>query len=163
MPRPRGPRSNMRERERSEYDQKVLDVRRTARVVSGGRRFGFRVSVVIGNRKGKVGFGVGKGLDVSSAIDKAVHQARKHILEVPITKTKSIPHEAYAKVGAAKVILKPAREGRGMTAGGPVRVVAELAGIKNITGKILSRTPNKLNNARAVMQALRMLKVRSSR
>lgn len=163
MARPRGQRSNTRGgRERSEYDQKVLDVRRTARVVSGGRRFTFRVSVVIGNKKGKVGLGMGKGTDVTSSIDKAVHQAKKHMFEIPLTQSRSIPHEVYAKVGAAKVILKPAREGRGMTAGGPVRVVAELAGIKNLTGKILSRTPNKLNNARAVIEALQMLRVRAS-
>src|SRR3989344_2633044 len=163
MARPRGQRSNARGgRERSEYDQKVLDVRRTARVVSGGRRFTFRVSVVIGNRKGKVGLGMGKGTDVTSSIDKAVHQAKKRMFEIPLTQSRSIPHEVYAKVGAAKVILKPAREGRGMIAGGPVRVVAEPAGIKNLTGKILSRTPNKLNNARAVVEALQMLKARAS-
>lgn len=163
MPRPRGPRNSGRgERERPDYDQKVLDVRRTARVVSGGRRFTFRVSVIIGNRNGRVGFGMGKGADVSSAVDKAVNQAKKQMFDVPLTKTRSIPHEVYAKAGAARVILKPAREGRGMTAGGPIRVVAELAGIKNVTGKILSRTPNKLNNARAVISALRMIRVHSS-
>jgi small subunit ribosomal protein S5 len=137
-----------------------LDVRRTARVVKGGRRFTFRVTVVIGNRNGKVGLGMGKGADVSSAVDKAVNQAKKQVFEIPLTKSKSIPHMVYAKAGAARVLLKPAREGRGMTAGGPIRVVSELAGIKNLTGKILSRTSNKLNNARAVMDALRELKVR---
>ena len=158
MARPRGQRSNNRERERPDFDQKVLDIRRTARVVKGGRRFTFRASVVIGNRNGRVGVGMGKGADVSSAIEKAVNQAKKHMCDIPLTKHKSIPHEVYAKTGASQVVLKPAREGRGMMAGGPVRVVADLAGIKNLTGKILSRTPNKLNNARAVIDALRMLK-----
>ena len=161
MARPRDRKAHVRERERPEYDQKVLDVRRTARVVSGGRRFSFRVSGVIGNRNGRVGLGVGKGSDVTSSIDKAVHQARKHMIDVPLTQSKSIPHAVYAKKGAAKVVLKPASHGRGMTAGGPVRIIAELAGIKNITGKILSRTPNKLNNARAVIEAFRTLRART--
>lgn len=144
-------------REKSEYDQKVLDVRRTARVVAGGRRFSFRATVIVGNRMGKVGMGLGKGPDVASAVDKAVFQAKKSIIVVPVTDQKTIPHETSAKYKAAKILLKPAREGRGLIAGGPVRVIADLAGIKNLTAKILGRTVNKVNNARAVMQALRKL------
>lgn len=150
-------RSNLPPREKSEFDQKVLDIRRTARVVSGGRRFSFRATVVIGNRNGKVGVGVGKGVDVASAVQKGTAQARKDIIALPLTKTKSIPHEVNAKFGAAKILLKPAAEGRGLIAGGPVRVVADLAGIRNLTAKIYGRTPNKLNNARAVIGALKQL------
>ena len=132
-------------------------MRRTARVVAGGRRFSFRATVVIGNRTGKVGVGLGKGLDVASAVDKAVAQAKKNIVVVPLNSKKTIPHEVSEKYKAAKIVLKPAREGRGLIAGGPVRVIADLAGIKNLTAKILGRTVNKLNNANAVMGALRKL------
>jgi len=145
-------------RERSEFDQKVLDVRRTARVVKGGRRFSFRVTVVVGDRKGRVGVGMGKGPDVSGAVEKASLAAKKRIISIPLTPAHTIPHEVEAKYGAAYVLLKPAREGRGLVAGGPIRVIADLAGIKSITAKILGRTPNKLNNARAVMEALKKLK-----
>ncbi len=145
-------------KERSEFDQNVLDIRRTARVVAGGRRFSFRATVIIGNRKGKVGLGVGKGQDVSEAVEKAVFQAKKSVLEIPLTDKKTIPHEIFGKLSAARVLLKPAKEGRGLVAGGAMRVVADLAGIKNITAKILGRTANKLNNARATMEALKKLK-----
>jgi len=155
--KPRERRDQRAPREKSEYDQKVLDLRRTARVVAGGRRFSFRATVVIGNRTGKVGVGLGKGLDVASAVDKAVAQAKKNIVVVPLNSKKTIPHEVSEKYKAAKIVLKPAREGRGLIAGGPVRVIADLAGIKNLTAKILGRTVNKLNNANAVMGALRKL------
>lgn len=145
-------------REKSEFDQKVLDIRRTARVVAGGRRFTFRATVVVGNHNGKVGVGVGKGVDVTQAVEKGVFHARKNIFEVPLTPERTIASEVRGKYSAALVILKPAREGRGLVAGGPVRVIADLAGIKNLTAKILSRTPNKLNNARATMEALETLK-----
>lgn len=145
-------------RERSEFDQTVLDIRRTARVVSGGRRFSFRAAVAIGNHNGKFGLGVGKGPDVSTAVEKAVNQARKAMTVIPLTAKKSIPHEVEAKFAAARVLLKPGREGHGLVAGGPIRILADLAGIKNLTGKILSRTPNKLNNARATIEALKKLK-----
>ncbi len=145
-------------RERSEFDQKVLDVRRTARVVKGGRRFSFRVAVVVGDRKGRVGVGMGKGADVSSAMQKAALAAKKRIVSVPLTAAHTISHEVEATYGAAWVILKPAREGRGLVVGGPIRVIADLAGIKSLTAKILGRTPNKLNNARATLEALKKLK-----
>lgn len=147
-------------REKSEFDQKVLDIRRTARVVAGGRRFSFRAAVVVGNRKGKVGLGVGKGSDVSTAIEKAVFQARKNILNISLTNTQTIARRVEGKLSAARVFLKPGREGGGLVAGGPIRVVAELAGIKNLTAKILGRTPNKLNNAKAAMEALKKLEPR---
>ncbi len=141
-------------REKSEYDQKVLDLRRTARVVAGGRRFSFRATVIVGNHMGKVGMGLGKGPDVASAVEKAVFQAKKNIIIVSLSDKKSISREVMAKYKAAKIILKPAREGRGLIAGGPIRVIANMAGIKNLTAKILGRTVNKVNNARATMQAL---------
>ncbi|OGZ96813.1 MAG: 30S ribosomal protein S5 [Candidatus Sungbacteria bacterium RIFCSPLOWO2_02_FULL_51_17] len=144
-------------KEKSEFDQKVLDIRRTARVVKGGRRFSFRATVVIGNRTGRVGVGVGKGPDVSSAVEKAVNQAKKNTIKVVISKHASIPHEVMAKTGSAVILLKPAPAGSGIIAGGPVRVVTDLAGIQNISAKILSRTTNKLNNARATIEALKKI------
>ena len=158
MARPRERRQPYEARERSEFDQKVLDIRRTARVVAGGRRFSFRATVVIGNRTGKVGLGVGKGADVSTAIEKAVNQAKKGVIFIDLGEKKTILHEVEAKFGAARVRLKSAGPGRGLVAGGPIRVIADLAGIKNLTGKILSRTANKLNNARATIEALKKLK-----
>ena len=157
--RPRERKSHSGEvRERSEYDQKILDLRRTARVVAGGRRFSFRATVVVGNRAGKVGVGMGKGPDVASAMEKGAFQAKKNIIVVPITDKKTIPHEVAAKFKAACVLLKPGREGKGLVAGGPIRVIAGLAGIKNLTSKILGRTTNKVNNAAATIEALRKLK-----
>ena len=158
MARPRERKSTPGFREKSEFDQKVLDIRRTARVVAGGRRFSFRATVVIGNRKGKVGLGVGKGPDVAGAVEKGSFQARKYFIDVPLTEEKSIPREVEGKMDAARVLLKPAKSGRGLVAGGPIRVIADLAGIKNLTAKILGRTVNKLNNARATMEALKKLK-----
>lgn len=154
MPRRDQRRSGGRERERSEYDRKLLDVRRVARVVQGGRRFSFRATVVIGNRRGKVGVGVAKGPDVSIAQEKAVARAKKAIVLVPITKDGSIAHEVRAKYAAARIILRPRPVGSGIMAGGSVRAVVELAGITNLSGKIVSRTPNKLTNAMATLQAL---------
>ncbi len=148
-------------RERSEFDQRVLDIRRTARVVAGGRRFSFRATVVIGNRDGKVGAGMGKGADVASAVEKAVFQAKKNLIFVPLTEARTITHEAEGRLGAAWVLLRPAREGRGLVAGGPVRAIADLAGIKNLTAKILGRTANKLNNAKATIEALKKLKIKN--
>lgn len=151
-------RPSSKPKEKKEYDQRVLDIRRVARVVAGGRRFSFRATVAIGNRKGTVGLGTAKGSDVTRAVEKAVHQARKRMVIVPLQKNGTISHEVYAKYGSAELIIKPAREGRGIIAGGPVRVLADLAGIKNLTAKILSRTPNKLNNAAAALKAFSMLK-----
>lgn len=156
-PRERKSRSEFT-REKSEFDQQVLDIRRTARVVAGGRRFSFRATVVLGNKNGKVGVGMGKGPDVATAVEKGVYQAKKHIVLVPITDKKTIPHSSFGKFSAARVLLKPAREGRGLVAGGAIRAIASLAGIKNITSKILGRTANKLNNAKATMEALKKLK-----
>lgn len=145
-------------KEKPEFEQKLLDVRRTARMVAGGRRFSFRAVVIIGNKKGKVGVGVAKGTDVSIAVDKAVKQAKKHLIEVSITEDGSISYKVEAKYSAARVMLKPAAKGRGLIAGGTVRAICNLAGVENITAKIIGRTNNKLNNAKATILALKKLK-----
>ena len=145
----------MPRREKSEYEQKLIDVRRIARVVKGGRRFRFRATMVIGNREGKVGAGVGKGNDVAIAVSKAVEQAKKHMINAPIV-NETIPYDILIKLGAAKVFLKPAPKGTGIIAGGPVRAVMELAGIKNIFSKIYG-TSNKTNNVRVAILALSKL------
>ncbi|MEK7134818.1 MAG: 30S ribosomal protein S5 [Patescibacteria group bacterium] len=144
-------------REKSDFEQKVLDIRRVTRVVAGGKRFRFRATVILGNRKGQVGVGVDKGADTSESIEKAARAAKKSLITIPI-KNNSIPHEVVGKFSSAKVLLKPAKEGHGIVAGGPVRVVVSLAGITNITSKILGTTTNKLNNARAAIEALKQLK-----
>lgn len=148
---------------RSDLDERTLDVRRTARVVAGGRRFSFRATVVVGDRNGRVGLGIGKGPNVADAVDKAVFQAKKSVIRIPLTESKTIPHETEAKFAAARVFLRPARQGRGLVAGGPVRVIADLAGIRDLTAKILGRTVNKLNNAKATIEALKKLKKQESR
>lgn len=139
-------------REKPEYDQKLLDLARVTRVVKGGRRFRFRATLVIGNRKGRVGVGVGKGSDVSDAINKAFENAKKNMINVTMRKN-TIPHELRYKLGSARIILKPATAGKGVIAGGAVRAVVDLAGIKDIVSKSLG-TANKLNVARAAVAAL---------
>lgn len=142
---------------KSEFDQQVLDIARVTRVTKGGKRFSFRASVVIGDGKNSVGLGVAKGRDVSQSIQKAVHQAKKQMIKIPV-KEHSIPHQVHAKFKSAEVILKPAAVGNGVKAGGPVRAVAKLAGIENVTAKLLSRTKNKINIAKAAIKALRQLR-----
>lgn len=147
-------------REKSEFDQKVLDIRRVTRVVAGGKRFRFRATVVLGDHKNRVGVGVDKGADTSESIEKAARAAKKNLIVVPI-KDGTIPYEVSGKFSSAKVILKPASEGRGIVAGGPVRSVVNMAGITNISSKILGTTTNKLNNARATIEALKKLRALS--
>lgn len=127
-----------------------------ARVVAGGRRFSFSVCVVVGDKKGKVGVGLGKAGDTALAIEKAVNAAKKHMIFVRRTETGSIPHETKAKYSSARVVLMPA-PGRGLVAGSSVRPVLDFAGITNVTTKLLSGTKNKLNNAQAAIKALSML------
>ena len=145
---------------RDEFESKLLDLARVTRVTAGGKRLRFRAVVIVGNKQGKVGVGVSKGLDVAQAVEKATRLAKKNLIAVPI-KGDTIPHEVYAKFGAAKVILKPQRKGRGLVAGGVVRVICTLAGIKNISSKVLGRTGNKLNNARATIDAFKKLKLKN--
>jgi small subunit ribosomal protein S5 len=150
-----GPRGG--DRVKSEYDQKILNIRRVTRVVSGGRRMSFAVSILIGDKKGSVGVGTGKAADTALAINKAVKSAKKHLLKVKMTKKMSIPHDVEAKYSSGRVMLMP-NYGRGIVAGSAVRDILVLAGIKDITSKIYSGSKNKLNIARAVIKALSQLK-----
>lgn len=145
------------ERPRSEFDQKTIDVRRVTRVTAGGKRFNISIVLAIGNRRGTVGVGTGKGLDTQLAIEKAARSAKRHIINVPVTKTMSIPHEVYAKYSSAIVKIMPAPR-RGVIAGSALRSILELAGLHDINGKILSGSKNKLNIARATIEALKQLK-----
>lgn len=142
------------ERAKPEFDQKIINIRRVTRVVSGGRRFAFSVAIVAGNRNGKVGVGIGKSTDTSLAIEKAFKNAKKNMVEVKRNKDKSIPHEAYAKYCTSEVMVKPA-VGKGIVAGSSVRNVLDLAGITDVSSKILSRSKNKLNIAQATILALK--------
>ena len=142
---------------KSEFDQRMISIRRVARVVAGGRRFSFSVSIIIGNKKGKVGVGVGKAGDTTLAIDKATRDAKKHMITVNLTKHSSISHETSAKYCASRISLIPAH-GRGLVAGSSVRPVLELAGITNVVAKVHSGSKNGLNNARAAIEALKSLK-----
>lgn len=156
---PRRPRRGGRrdERVRPEYDQKIVSIRRVTRVMAGGRRFSFSVSMVIGDKKGKVGVGVGKAGDTQLAIEKAVRNAKKNLFVVPLNKDMHIPHDVHVKYASSEVMIMPA-PGRGLVAGSSVRTVLELAGVKDVTAKIFSRSKNKLNNARAAVEALKQLK-----
>lgn len=141
-------------RPKPEFDQKILNIRRVTRVVAGGRRFSFSVALVAGDKKGGVGLGLGKAGDTSLAINKALRNAKKNMFKVNFTKHMSIPHEVSAKFSSCEVIIFP-NKGRGLVAGTVVRDILKLAGIKDVTGKVLSSSKNKLNNAKAVMVALR--------
>lgn len=145
------------ERVRPEFDNKVIQIRRVTRVVAGGRRFAFSVALVAGNRKGSVGVGIGKAADTAAAIDKAMKSAKKNMIKVRLSNEMMIPHEVTAKDASARIMVMPA-PGRGMVAGSSVRNVLELAGIKNVRAKILSGSKNKLNNARATVKALALLR-----
>lgn len=150
--------SGDRQKPVQEFEQKLLDVSRVARVTAGGRRFNFRTVVVVGDKSGRVGVGSAKGRDVRISMEKAVRKGKKNMFRAPITEEGTIPHESYGKSASALVFLKPAPAGRGIIAGGAVRVVCDLAGYKDIIGKMISRTNNKLNNARATIEALKNIK-----
>ena len=135
----------------------MINIRRVARVVSGGRRFSFSVAIIIGNKKGKVGVGLGKAGDTTLAIDKATRDAKKNMITVSLTKNNSIAHTVDAKYCASRVWLSPA-PGRGLVAGSSVRPVLELAGVTNVVAKMRSGSKNGLNNARAAIEALNALK-----
>lgn len=144
-------------RERGEFDQVTIDARRVARVMAGGRRFNFSLCVVIGDKKGRVGVGLGKGADTALAIDKAVRDAKKHMITVMRTKSTSIPHQVRAKYASSIVEVIPSK-GRGLVAGSAVRTVLELAGVSDVVTKIHSRSKNKLTMARATVAALKKLR-----
>lgn len=147
---------------KSEFKERVLEIRRVTRVVAGGKRFSFRATVIIGDQKGKLGLGIAKGLDVASAIQKAKTQARKNLISISLKDGRTIFYDVEAKYGAAKVRLKPTRINHGLIAGGACRVVLELVGIKDISAKILGRTTNKIANARVTIEALRKIKIRNA-
>jgi small subunit ribosomal protein S5 len=146
-------------RERSEFDQSTLEVRRVARVMAGGRRFSFSVTIVIGDKKGRVGVGLGKGADTALAIDKAVRSAKKALITVPLTKTRSIEHSVEATNGSSTIQIIPSA-GRGLVAGSAMRTVLEYAGVTDVITKIQTRSKNKLTIARATIDALKMLQTR---
>lgn len=141
---------------RSEFDQKIIGIRRVTRVVKGGRRFSFSVAMVIGDKKGRVGVGIGKATDTALAIEKSIRDARKSMITVKRDKEDSIAHAVKAKFNASVVEIRPA-PGRGIVVGSSVRDVIELAGVKDVSAKLLSRSKNKINNARAAVKALEML------
>lgn len=143
------------EKPRSEYEEHVLQVDRVSRTVKGGKRARFRALVIIGNRAGKIGMGVGKAVEVVDAVAKATTIAKKHIMEVPIVND-TIPYPIEMHSGAAHIILKPAKPGTSVIAGGTIRVICNLAGIKNMVAKILG-TANKINNAQTTLLALEKL------
>lgn len=144
-------------RRKEEFQEKMVDLRRVTRVMAGGKRFRFRATLILGDLKGRVGVGMGKGVDVAQAIAKAKNDAKKHIFSVRLNKT-TIPHEVQAKYSAARIMLKPAKTGNGLVAGGAARVVLSLAGIKDVTAKTLGKTSNKMANAMATIEALKKIK-----
>jgi len=155
---PRGDRrrGGGRDERRSEFAQKLIGIRRVARVMAGGRRFNFSVGIVLGDKQGRVGVGLGKAADTQLAIDKATRAAKRGMVAIPLTENRSIAHEVGAKYCASVVEIRPS-PGRGLVAGSSVRVVLELAGVSDVTAKLLSRSKNPLNNARAAMEALKKL------
>jgi len=145
-----------RDKSRSEFDNKVIGMRRVTRVVAGGRRFSFSVAIVVGDRKGSVGVGLGKASDTALAIEKATRHAKKNMIKIRTTKEMSIPHDTQAKYASSIVSMRPA-PGRGLVAGGSIRAVLDLAGVRDIGAKILSRSKNPTNNARAAIEALKKI------
>ncbi len=145
------------ERVKPEFDHKIINIRRVARVVAGGRRFSFSVVLVAGDRKGTVGVGMGKAGDTALAIEKAMRSAKKNMFKISLNKKMSIPHDVKAKYSSGTVMLMP-NKSRGLIAGSAVRIVADLAGVKDVTGKVFSGSKNSLNIAMATVKALKMLK-----
>lgn len=141
----------------SNWEERVVQVRRVTKVVKGGKKLSFRAILVVGDEKGQVGVGIGKASDVIGAVKKAVTDAKKHIITIPLTKFDSIPHPINGWSGAAKIIMRPSAQGSGVIAGGSIRTVLELAGVKNILAKQLGSS-NPLNNARATLDGLSKLR-----
>ena len=150
--RPR--RNNNFNKPKADLEDKVIDINRVTKVVKGGRKFRFSATVVVGNRKGKVGLGTGKANEMPDAVKKATQAATKNIINVELVDNRTISHEILSKVGAVKVMLKPAAEGTGVKAGGPVRDVLELAGVKDVLSKSHGSS-TKINTARATLKALK--------
>lgn len=157
-----GRRSSSFSRPKPEFDQKIINIRRVTRVVAGGRRFSFSVALIVGDKKGSIGLGLGKAGDTSLAINKALRNAKKNMVRLKLTKTSSIPFEISAKFSSSQIRLMP-NKGHGLVAGSVIRDIVKLAGMKDITGKILSGSKNKLNNAKAVMKALSQISSKYSK
>lgn len=151
-----GRQGNRPHRPKDDFEQYTVDLARVTRVMAGGKRMRFRACVVVGNKKGLVGVGVAKGQDVTAAVQKAALKARKHLVHVPIVKD-TIPHPIDIKYASARILLKPAQRGRGLIAGGPVRIVLEAAGVPNVVSKMRG-SRNKINNVTAVVTALQQLR-----
>lgn len=146
--------------EKPEFDSNILDLARVTRVTEGGKHLSFRACVILGDRRGRVGFGVDKGKDVQIGVEKATRQAKKHMITVPIVK-ETIPHAVFCKFKAAQVMIKPAPKGSGIIAGGPVRVILDLAGVPNASSKILGKTKNKITLVKATFAALEKLQTKA--
>lgn len=157
-----GPRGGRPRREKPEFDQEIIDLARVTRVTKGGKHMSFRACIVIGDRRGRVGYGIEKGRDVQLAVDKALHQAKKNLIRVPIVH-ETVPHQVEAKYKAGRVMIKPAPRGSGIIAGSAVRVMLELAGVPNASAKILSKTNNKITNLKAAFQALSSFYVKQAK
>jgi len=139
------------------FETMLLELKRVTHVRAGGKRLRFRAAVICGNKQGKVGFGKESATDVSFAIEKATRKAMKNLVEVPVVEG-TIPHEVFAKVGASRVLLKPQKKGRGLVAGGSVRTICRLTGIRDVCAKVLGKSKNKITNALATLEALKKLK-----
>jgi small subunit ribosomal protein S5 len=157
MPKSKSRKKSRAKEKESNWQERVVQIRRVSKVVKGGKKLSFRAIVVIGNEKGQVGVGVGKAADVIGAVRKGVADAKKQLVEVSLTKASSITHVTNGSAGGAKVFMRPAAPGTGVIAGGAVRTVLELAGVKNILAKQLGSN-NPLNNARAAVDALESLR-----
>jgi len=151
-----GGRKRFGEKPAEEFEQRVIDIARVTRVMAGGKRMRFRACVAVGNKKGRVAVGIAKGADVTMAVTKAVNKAKKNFIDIPIVND-TIPHEIYQKFGAARILFKPTGRGRGIIAGGAVRMLLELSGVKNVVSKILG-TNNKINNVKCTILAFKNLK-----
>ncbi|HEY9907441.1 MAG TPA: 30S ribosomal protein S5 [Thermosynechococcaceae cyanobacterium] len=153
----KGRKNNKAREKESDWQERVVQIRRVTKVVKGGKKLSFRAIVVVGNERGQVGVGVGKASDVIGAVKKGVADGKKHLVEVPLTKSNSIPHPTNGAGGGAKIMIRPAAPGTGVIAGGAVRTVLELAGVRNVLAKQLG-SGNPLNNARAAVNALETLR-----
>ena len=153
----RSRRPKRRDERKSEFEQKILDIRRVTRVMAGGRRFSFSVIMALGDKKGQVGVGIGKAKDTALAIEKAARNAKKNLMKIPLDESMRIPHEVQAKYASSEVWISPA-PGKGLVAGSSVRTLLDLAGVRDVTAKLLTRSKSKLNNAQVTVRALKKLK-----